>query len=93
MALPAVAGLQLHCSRLLCVSLFAQSPTRCVRMPMQAWICYLLQGQKGRLEKAIFECVLLAGSLFPPLLSGSCVFLGKFSHVLCMWLSLSVCKF
>ena len=42
---------------------------------MQAWICYLLQGQKGRLEKAIFECVLLAGSLLTPLLSSVCVLL------------------
>ena len=48
-------------------------------MPMQAWICYLLQGQKGRLEKAIFECVLLAGSLLTPLLSSVCV-------LLAMWL-------
>ena len=44
-------------------------------MPMQAWIAYLLQGQKGRLEKAIFECVLLAGSLLTPLLSSVCVLL------------------
>ena len=40
---------------------------------------YLLQGQKGRLEKAIFECVLLAGSLLTPLLSSVCV-------LLAMWL-------
>ena len=93
MALPAVAGLQLHCSRPLCVSRCLHSANTMRAYANAGLDCYLLQGQKGRLGKAIFECVLLAGALFPPLLSGSCVFLGKFSRVLCMWLSLSVCKF
>ena len=68
-----MAVLQLHCSRPLCVSLFAQCQHDACAVPMHAWICCLLQGQKGRLGKAIFECVLLAGSLLTPLLSSVCV--------------------
>ena len=70
----------LHCSHWLRLAMFAQCRHDACACQSRLEFCCLLQVQKGRLGKAIFECVVLAGALLSPLLSGACVFLGKFGR-------------